>query len=95
MDVLEAIHCRRSVREFTEQPVPDEEWFTERLRREMNDDGSLAQSFIESCLWEQRRHDCLEIAKSQSGGMILHELTTLLNDTEAEAGSREAIAAEL
>jgi nitroreductase len=46
MDVLEAIHCRRSVREFTGRPVPDE------VLRQIIEAGTWAPSSGNMQAWE-------------------------------------------
>jgi hypothetical protein len=72
-------------RPFEHQDLSDEERFTRELHRKLGGDGEQqAQAVIESALWQERKDECLQAAKEDTGGMILHRLAILRRELASQ-----------
>ena len=69
---------------FEHQDLSDEEWFTRELRRKMSDGEQKAQAVIESALWQERKDDCLQAAKEETGGLVWHRLALLKRELSSQ-----------
>ena len=70
--------------QYEHEDLSDEEWFTRELRRKMSDGEQKAQAVIESALWQERKDECLQTAKEDTGGMILHRLALLRRELPSQ-----------